>query len=264
MLFDITQHEPVLDVPAARLIFHPYPDSLPDEAAVQTYSLSELLAEKTRALFERTRPRDLYDVIYLLDNQREVFDFHSVRSLFKKKCQTKGTEPPSTAELLQIVQADEELRSEWSNMLAYQLPVLPSLDDLISRLPAVIAWIEEAVVVAPEPVLAAIPVGMGEVSVAPAGIQYWGSGLPLEAIRFAGANRLLVEFSYHGRYRRAEAYSLRRASTGNLLFYAWEQGATHIKAFKVAEMHNVRATTATFRPRYRIELTSHGSLQAPP
>lgn len=58
VLVDITRSEPILDEPAARTVIHPYPDALPD-GRVLTYSFDELLAEKTRALFERARPRDL-------------------------------------------------------------------------------------------------------------------------------------------------------------------------------------------------------------
>jgi predicted nucleotidyltransferase component of viral defense system len=59
VLFDITRHEPVLDQPVQRPVFHPYPDILPDGPPVTACSINELLAEKARALYERTRPRDL-------------------------------------------------------------------------------------------------------------------------------------------------------------------------------------------------------------
>ena len=65
-------------------------------------------------------------------------------------------------------------------------------------------------------------------------------------------NRLLVEFDYHGRRRLVEPYSLRTAATGNLLFYAWELAAGHIKAFKIAEMMNIRATRDSFAPVTRL------------
>lgn len=58
VLLDLTRHEPVVAEPVRRPIIHPYPDALPDGAEVSTYSLEEILAEKTRALWERTRPRD--------------------------------------------------------------------------------------------------------------------------------------------------------------------------------------------------------------
>jgi predicted nucleotidyltransferase component of viral defense system len=264
ILFDITQHERLLDEPTVRPVFHPYPDELPNDAGVFTYSFNELLAEKTRALFERSRPRDLYDVIYLLENQPEAFELPRVRDLFKGKCEAKNLQPPSSDELIKIVTENEELRSEWANMLGHQLPVLPNLDSLLDRLPALLSWIDEPYAPIPTMELPLIPMAATETPIARAGIQYWGGGLPLESIRFAGANRLLVEFDYHGKHRLAEPYSLRQAQTGNLLFYGWEQGATHIKAFILPEMQAVRVTDLSFQPRYRVELTPHGPLTVPP
>src|ERR1051326_2131248 len=56
--FDITRHEAIINEPAERLVLPPYPDALPENTVVLTYSFEELLAEKTRALLERSRPRD--------------------------------------------------------------------------------------------------------------------------------------------------------------------------------------------------------------
>jgi predicted nucleotidyltransferase component of viral defense system len=263
VLFDLTQHEPVLDVPSRRPILHSYPDALPDGLAVSTYSLAELLAEKVRALYERTRPRDLYDVVYLLENQPETLDLPHVHDLFAAKCAAKKLPTPSASELLKIIQESEELRSEWANMLAYQVPTLPEVDDLLGRLPDLLAWIDVPAAVPSVAQLAHVPSARGESLVAPAGIQYWGGGTSLEALRFAGSNRLLVEFTYDGRRRRAEPYSLRRAQTGNLLFYGWEAGSTHIKAFNTAKMIDVRSTNVSFSPRYRIEFSPSGPVSAP-
>lgn len=263
VLMDLTRHEPVLDAPARTSIFHPYPDELPGDAAIQAYTLSELLAEKTRALYERTRPRDLYDVIYLLENRAEAFDLPHVRDLLAEKCRCKSLQMPSAQELIRIVKDEAELQTEWSNMLAHQLPTLPELADLLFRLPALIAWIDQPAVSLPELELPAAPVPVAETVYAPAGIQYSGGGAALETTRFAGTNRLLVEFMYNGRLRHVEPYALRRAGTGNLLLYGWETGATHIKAFNVANMSAVKATSLSFVPRYRIELTSRGALSIP-
>ena len=146
-------------------------------------------------------------------------------------------------------------------MLAHQLPRLPRLDDLKSRLAALLVWIDE-----PRAAIAAavreVPLGRQEAQIAPAGIQYWGTGVPVEAVRFAGANRLMVEFSYHGKHRRVEPYSIRRASTGNVLLYAWEQASGHVKAFNVAEIVGMQATDTPFTPRYQIEFTAHGPISA--
>ncbi len=263
VIFDITHHEPVFDPPNPRLPFHPYPDLLPDGLSVPTYSLNELLAEKVRALYERTRPRDLYDVVYLLENQPEAFDFPRVCELFGMKCAAKQFETPLAADLLHVAQTTEELRTEWEHMLAHQLPNLPKLDDLLFRLPALLRWIDEPAAVLPEMALASAPIPAGESLVAATGIQYWGSALPLEVIRFAGANRLLIGFVYDGIRRLLEPYSLRRSSAGNLLLYGWEQGSTHIKAFNIAKMREVQSTDIAFQPRYRVEFASAGPLSAP-
>ena len=104
VIFDITRHEPVFDPPSPRLPFHPYPDLLPDGLSVLTYSLNELLAEKARALYERTRPRDLYDVVYLLENQPGGFNFPRVCELFGMKCAVKEFEAPLAADLLRVAE----------------------------------------------------------------------------------------------------------------------------------------------------------------
>jgi predicted nucleotidyltransferase component of viral defense system len=265
ILFDFTQHEPILDSPSTRAVLHPYPDDLPDGAVVNAYSFNELLAEKTRALRERSRPRDLYDVVHLLENAPGEFDFVGVHALFVQKCAHKRLGPTSRAELVATVAGNPELRSEWSNMLAHQLPALPDLDGMLGQLPGLLEWLD-----VPGAAVAAVrlpppPIPARNMPLVSPGIRYWGSGLPLETVRFAGTNRLLVEFIYHGKHRLVEPYSIRRAeSTGNLLLYAWELDAGHIKAYKVDEMQNVHSTGRSFTPRYQVELSALGSLNVRP
>jgi len=202
-------------------------------------------------------------VIYILDNPPDLLRLEQVHDLFRRKCSVKGLPIPSVAELVRIAEHDAELRSEWANMLAYQPPELPLLDILLQRLPSLLAWIERPTMVLPEMALRAAPVYAGELSIVEPGIRYWGAGLPLEAIRFAGANRLLIQFRYHGTQRTAEPYSLRRAGTGDVLLYAWEVGGSHIKAFKIQEMSEVRSTQTPFTPRYRIEVAATGPFSIP-
>lgn len=259
ILFDLTAHEPVLRPAVETPIFHPYPDELPSPASIHAYELEELLAEKTRALFERTRPRDLYDVVYLINNRSTETDLARGRELFRGKCEAKGLTAPTATALAGQIRGSADLRSDWEHMLRHQLPQLPPVDGMLAQLEPILQWIDVPV---PTPVPAATlpsaPMGAGEETVAPAGIRYWGRGVGLEAVRFAGANRLLVRFTYHGRDRLVEPYSLRQARTGNILLYAWEVGSTHIKAFNTAEMLNVRTTETPFTPRYRVEFASGG------
>lgn len=259
LLFDLTRNEPVIAEPELRPVFHPYPDSLPDDTAVQAYSIEELFAEKTRALLERTRPRDLYDVVFILESRVGDVDLDEARDFFRRKCEAKALQPPSSDDLLVVVRSSGELRSEWENMLAHQLPQLPPFEDHLARLESVVRWID-----APVDAASAKPEypREGEL-VAPAGVAYWNVGVPLEAARFAGINRLLVEFTYHNKARRAAPYSLRRASNGNLLLYAWEVDSPHIKAFSVREIVGLRVTTTPFTPQYQVEFGSVGGIAAP-
>lgn len=256
---DLTRHEPILAATDRREILHPFPDELPDGAHVQAYSIEELFAEKTRALFERTRPRDFYDVGFILENLRDAIDLKAARDLFHRKCRVKNLEPPNATALSNVVRASGELRSEWSNMLAHQLPQLPPLDARLDDMPRLLGWIDEPTLVAAS-VLQVVASRAGERVVAPLGATYWGGGQKIEIARFGAANRLMIEFRYHGTARVAEPYSLRRAETGNLLLYAWERGEAHIKAFKVAEMTDLRSTDISFTPRYRIDMTPSGQL----
>jgi predicted nucleotidyltransferase component of viral defense system len=273
VLIDITQHEIVAAEPEERAIFHPYPDDIPDGTSVLSYCIEELFAEKTRALHERTRPRDLYDVVQLVENFGDAVDFESARELFRTKCTSKGIPVPTSAVLLGQVRDSAELDADWRTMLAHQLPALPPLEGIRIRISEVLTWVDEPIVetiepapvevapVAPPPIVptASLPrvtARAGEQIVAPQGGVFWGTAGPLELVRFAGANRLMISFSYNGVSRHAEPYSLRRAGTGNLLLYAWEEAAGHVKAFKVDQISSLAVSEETFSPRYSIELNA--------
>lgn len=255
VLFDLTLHEPVIDEPVLRRVLHPYPDELPADALVQAYSIEELVAEKARALYERSRPRDLYDVVYILGDDSHGIDLAHAREVFAEKCGAKQLTAPSAREVLELVERAEELRAEWANMLAHQLPQLPPIEGMLPRLAGALAWLDlvPAVVVAPPP--PAIPPRAEEAILTPDSARLWRSGVPLEAIRFAGANHLLVRFAYSGKLRTLEPYSLRRSSRGNLLLYGWELESGQIKAFDVSKIAQLSTTDRTFTPRYRVEFS---------
>lgn len=267
ILFDITQHEPVLMTTANRGVLHPYSDGLPVGVAVRTYSFVELLAEKTRALFERTRPRDLYDVAYILDNLEEQLDSELVRATFAQKCRLKGFEPPTAAEIVARVHASEELAADWNDMLSHQLPYTAPVEGAMDRLARSLAWLvvnEPAPITGTSSRLATAPMaaGGGQVIVSSQGR---GSASVIEQLRFAGANRLLVGFTYHGEPRIVEPYSLRWAeSTGNLNFYAFELDAGIVKCFTVSKMSGVHVVQRTFTPKYHVELGTPGAISHGP
>jgi hypothetical protein len=141
-------------------------------------------------------------------------------------------------------------------MLDHQLPALPELDSLLSRLPAILGWLEAPFSPLPETQLQQLPMAAGYAPIVAPGIRYWGAGSPLETIRFAATNRLLLDFDYHGERRRVEPYSVRQAGTGNVILSAWELAADQIKSFKLDDMSGVTATGTAFSPRYQVEISA--------
>ncbi len=266
ILFDLTQNELLVDDADERSAFHPYPDDLPDDLTIAAYSIEELFAEKTRALLERTRPRDLYDVVQIVENHAGSIDFELAREFFHRKCAHKNLAPPAAAALSALVQGSDELKADWGSMLAHQLQVLPPINSVLGRLAPVLSWLDAGVPTAVETVHAGTnlvastqarrPSGneMQGTLIAPPSATYWGAA-PIEQIRFAGANRLLISFMYNAKHRVAEPYSLRRAADGHLNLYAWVRSDVHIKQFRISKIEGLKVTGETFSPRYEIELT---------
>ena len=261
ILFDITQHEPVINATARRGVLHPYSDALPADTSIRTYSFEELLAEKARALYERTRPRDLYDVAYILDNLTEPLDRVLMKRTFEQKCAFKEFPPPTAIELVTRVREAQELRADWDAMLAHQLPYVAPVDGAIERLGRALAWMtveEPGQIVSTSARLPIAPMAAsaGQV-VAPPRLR----GSITELLRFAGSNRLLLSFYYNGKRRLVEPYSLRWAqSTGNLNLYAWEIASRQIKCFTTSKMSSVEVAQQTFTPRFHVELGTPGAV----
>jgi predicted nucleotidyltransferase component of viral defense system len=253
---DITQQEPILAPVAKQSILHPYPDLIPDALSVSCYSLEELFAEKCRALLERTRPRDLYDVVHIGEARRGHLDLTKARELFEAKCSTKGLIPPTADALVQQARGSAELAADWSVMLAHQLRQLPPIEQFLDRLPDALSWLDRAVAVSTP--IAALPLKPGEEIFRPRGSFFWQSSVPLESVRFAGTNRLLIEFDYRDEtgkrsHRLVEPYSFRVKGTGNRLLYAWDLSRSDIRAFNTLNISNLMVTDRTFTPRFRVE-----------
>jgi hypothetical protein len=200
--------------------------------------------------------------VYLLENQTNIFGLTNTRNVFTKKCSSKNLKIPSAQELIQIIQGSQELSTEWHNMLAHQLPILPKLEDLLKKIPDLMKWIDGVTQVGSASQLD--PIQNQDRVESPVGIQFWNTNLPIENIRFAGANHLMIEFTYHGKTRLVEPYSLRRPTNGNLLLYAWETSAGQIKAFKIEEMTNLRVTDTSFEPRREIDMTPQAVFSTAP
>lgn len=103
-------------------VIHDYSDSLSKESeSIPCYSISEVLAEKLRALIQRsyTAPRDVYDIWYLANNT-EGLDWTEIKEAFYYKMELKGLVFKGVDQMINP-ENDKRLKAAWQNSLAHQI-----------------------------------------------------------------------------------------------------------------------------------------------
>lgn len=258
---DLTADECVVLAPVRSPVFHPYSDAPDGGIVVQSYAYEEAFGEKVRALAERARPRDLYDVVNLFRNGDARPAAAVLLDLLRQKCEFKGIGLPV---LTEIEKHRPDLEGGWATMLAHQLPALPPVDTFWEVLPAFFTWLEGGAV----PAIPAAYIGsVGEELIRERTLRLPVS-IPaqsaLEIIRFAAANRLCVELQYQGSMRRIEPYSLRRTTEGNIILHAHNIDKDEHRSYRVDRIQGARVTNQAFTPRFAIELTPQGPIAIAP
>lgn len=256
---DLTADERIVLPPVRTGIFHPYSDAPPDGIEVVAYDYIEAFAEKFRALAERTRPRDLYDVVNLYRNEESRPQPARFVEVLRAKCEFKNIGLPR---IIDLEPHRAELEAGWVHMLDYQLPALLPVASFWDALPEIFAWLDGTVT----PALAAMTFGAGEPLIREriVGLPAGSPGQSfVEIIRFAAANRLLVEIDYQDKQgnrstRAIEAYSLRRSQAGDVLLMAVRADNGQSRSYLVSSILGVKPTQTTFNPRFPIELTPSG------
>lgn len=271
--FDITDDEVIVDSADVREVFHLYSDAPSPSGKVRCYSVNEILAEKTRAIYERQgRARDIYDIVNISRNFREHVDINVARAGLKKKFDFKSLPHPSVDLILSQLDF-AQLKAGWEDQLGHQLEVLPLVENFYYDLkPALSWWIEEEPI---KSVLNVIPHKKGDIALprvhfpepAFAQARRLGIGRPvtnsfsryIDQIRYAARNRLCIEIEYHGVKRLVEPYSLRQPRTGSQVLYVYELirrgvNTNQIKSYKINEIANAEVKQQAFLPRYVVEL----------
>ena len=259
--FDLTSKEKLVLVPEGREVHHPYSDRPEAGIHILSYCFEEVFAEKVRALAERERPRDLYDVVHLYRHDEIRPDRSVVMNTLREKCAFKNIPVPNSASLMRP-DARGKLLAEWEDMLAHQLPILPPFDQFWDELPQVFDWLNEVI---EKPIYA--PIKTRESIDAswrpPTMVQAWHVAVPLESVRFAAANRLCINLQYKSSWRLIEPYSLRKSSEGNLLLCAVRHEDGEVRTYRVDQIQSVEVSAIPFIPKYPVELTPAVSLHEP-
>ena len=253
---DLTADEHLVLAPVRLSIYHPYSDEPGEGIHVSAYAYEEAFGEKVRALAERARPRDLYDVVNLYRNTDARPSPSVLLDVLRQKCEFKGIPIPRTPADLEPHRAD--LEGAWDHMLGHQLPALPPVQSFWDALAEFFAWLETGI--APE-IPAAYQVTAGETVLRERTLHLPVSGIArsyLEVIRFAAANRLCVDLLYKNETRRIEPYSLRRTQDNNIILHAYDTEKQGHRSYRVDRIQDARSTGQTFVPRYAVELSPAG------
>jgi len=264
---DLTADERIVLPPKRAAVFHPYSDAPQEGIDVLAYTYEETFGEKVRALAERTRPRDLYDVINLFRNEQARPTPAVLRDVLTQKCEFKKIPFPA---LTALEAHKPDLEGTWSSMLGHQLPALPSVEAFWGDLPAFFAWLVSDQ--EPETPMA-YRLGAGESVIRERVLQLpyaaRAATPSLEIIRFAGANQLCVDLDYvalDGRQgtRRIEPYSLRRTQDGNIILHAFDVEKNDHRSYRIERIKGAKVSNQGFTPRYAVELTPTGLLSVAP
>ena len=247
---DLTADERMVHPPVERAVAHPYSDSPEDGITARTYPLTELVGEKIRALGERARPRDLYDVISFFRREDLRPEASTVLQVLREKCEFKSMQVPDPASLQPF---REEMESDWEVMLGHQLPAVPPIESFWSAIPEFFTWLHGSIA-SSSPM--GIPIGPDEevVSASSTGQALDMDVAALERLRFAAANRLCVDLGYQGDVQRVEPYSLRRTRGGDVVLYVCEADSSAYRGYPTSGISEVEITRLPFAPKYANEL----------
>ena len=254
---DLTADEVVVLPPISAQVFHPYSDALNGDTIIRSYAYEEVFGEKVRALAERARPRDLYDVINLFRKAESRPDAAVLHDVLLQKCDFRGIGFPTFD---QLEPHQPLLESGWAHMLEHQLPALPPIATFWNELPAFFGWLEGSIV----PRIPAAYVSSQKEEVIRVRTQLLPiSGFAqscLEIIRFGASNRLCVELDYQDSTRLIEPYSLRKIQNGDIVLHAHNLDKDKHRSYRIDRIQGAHVTKQTFNPRFEIELTPSGPI----
>ena len=131
---DITNYdnEIILLPTEKKKVFHSYSDEL--NAEIEVYSLEEIFTEKIRALIQRTRARDLYDVGMLYD----LINKDKVLQILDEKFDFKGV----ILDISSLTRRKDDFSSAWAASLRHQLKVIPDFEIFFSKVITIISEIK--------------------------------------------------------------------------------------------------------------------------
>jgi predicted nucleotidyltransferase component of viral defense system len=251
---DLSADEILVEPPVLRSIAHAYSDKINDEYDVRSYSYLEIFAEKIRALSERTRPRDLYDVIHFFRRAESSGLADEITRVLAKKCDYKSL-PFPTLNLLQ--NHKDHCASGWADQLGHQLPVLPGFETFWEELVPFFEWLN-----AKSQINKLTDIQPQERKQSIFDIQTLGPNHPkmklLDCLQFCSINRLCAEIHYlqedkQKKLYTVEPYSLRISDEKHLVLHCLDYKTKEIMVLPLERILTTHYSTIHFLPAYQID-----------
>lgn len=257
---DLTTDEVLVLKPVTRKVHHPYSDEPEEGIHVICYAFEEVVAEKIRALGQRIRPRDLYDVIHFFRNRKLIQNPKLVCSVLVKKCQFKNISVP-TYDSIENHEKLAELEPQWEHMLAHQLPSLPPMSVFWADLQPFFYWLNDTL-----ETQNLIPSNQIAGTIFQASDYFFDvqTNSLLYKIQFAAANRVCIKLRYHNEERTIEPLSFRTIRDDKKLFFGLEREAGHVKRYEINKIESVEVTNLSYVEKYPVEISATGAIAMPP
>lgn len=258
---DLTTDEILVLDTVSKKVEHPYSDEPPELIFANCYAFEEVVAEKIRALAQRIRPRDLYDVVHFFRNRELIDNPQLVYSTLGQKCAFKEMEIP-TFEVISNHEKLDELKPQWDHMLAHQLSSLPPMESFWSDLEPFFDWLNGQL----EADRLVVPnIVSGEIFQPRISDSNTQDISGLSKIQFSAANRVCIRLGYNGKTRTVEPLSFRvNTKTGNRLFYGYERETGHVKAYSISNFQSVAITNLPYTEKYPVEISPTDTISMPP
>lgn len=252
---DLSADEIIVEPSSIKQVEHRYSDLPSGKIFIHSYSYIEIFAEKIRALSDRTRPRDLYDVIHFLRRPESAELAEEVKKVLKTKCHFKNLPFPSYKS---IESAKDFCSSGWKDQLSHQLPVLPEFESFWKDLDLLFDWLEH-----PEKKMRKLA-EISENKIDLIVTDLFNKNLEISKInlltsmQFASSNRLCVEVMYLEETGKkeiytVEPYSLRESNDEALVLYCINHLTGEILDLSASRLLKATVTKTHFIPSFQID-----------
>lgn len=136
MKIHLTFDEPILTEGAIRSVIPVYSDL--SNFKMTCYSKEEIISEKMRALLQQQmkwpRPRDLYDLWFIVCMSEERFQPEKLKNLFVEKCKVRQIQPDVSGLISENLR--EWNKDAWENILGPLMKTVPDFNEVWRELVA--------------------------------------------------------------------------------------------------------------------------------